>query len=402
MTEPAPDPARPLAGVRVVEISSFVAVPLAGMTLAQLGAEVLRVDPVGGAADYKRWPLTEAGDSIYWAGLNKGKRSLAVDMRSDTGQELVARLIADSGVFITNVAGRQWHSYDALRQIRPDLIHVEVSGRHDGGTGVDYTVNAAIGFPLVTGPPELTTPVNHVLPAWDVTCGIYAALSVVTALRHRDATGHGQQISIPLENVALATAGNLSLLTEAMINGTSRQRIGNAVYGTYGQNFTSSDGISYMVVALTGRHFRDLTALTGTTEAVAALADSLGADFSDEGERYRHREALSGLFAEWFTSHTGAEVAAALSATSVLWERYQTFGETAADPRVTDNPLFTELDQPRVGRYLAAGLPLSINGAYPAAAPAPTLGDDTAAVLGDWLAMDRGRIDDLFGAGTVA
>ncbi|MDW5615045.1 CoA transferase [Mycolicibacterium sp. D5.8-2] len=402
MTEPAPDPARPLAGVRVVEISSFVAVPLAGMTLAQLGAEVLRVDPVGGAADYKRWPLTEAGDSIYWAGLNKGKRSLAVDMRSEAGQELVARLIADSGVFITNVAGRQWHSYDALRQIRPDLIHVEVSGRHDGGTGVDYTVNAAIGFPLVTGPPELTTPVNHVLPAWDVTCGIYAALSVVTALRHRDATGHGQQISIPLENVALATAGNLSLLTEAMINGTSRQRIGNAVYGTYGQNFTSSDGISYMVVALTGRHFRDLTALTGTTEAVAALADSLGADFSDEGERYRHREALSGLFAEWFTSHTGAEVAAALSATSVLWERYQTFGETAADPRVTDNPLFTELDQPRVGRYLAAGLPLSINGAYPAAVPAPTLGDDTAAVLGDWLAMDRGRIDDLFGAGTVA
>ncbi|ABM13012.1 L-carnitine dehydratase/bile acid-inducible protein F [Mycolicibacterium vanbaalenii PYR-1] len=402
MTEPAPDPARPLAGVRVVEISSFVAVPLAGMTLAQLGAEVLRVDPVGGAADYKRWPLTEAGDSIYWAGLNKGKRSLAVDMRSDTGQELVARLIADSGVFITNVAGRQWHSYDALRQIRPDLIHVEVSGRHDGGTGVDYTVNAAIGFPLVTGPPELTTPVNHVLPAWDVTCGIYAALSVVTALRHRDATGHGQQISIPLENVALATAGNLSLLTEAMINGTSRQRIGNAVYGTYGQNFTSSDGISYMVVALTGRHFRDLTALTGTTEAVAVLADSLGADFSDEGERYRHREALSGLFAEWFTSHTGVEVAAALSATSVLWERYQTFGETAAAPRVTDNPLFTELDQPRVGRYLAAGLPLSINGAYPAAVPAPALGDDTAAVLGDWLAMDRGRIDDLFGAGTVA
>ncbi|PRC49855.1 2-methylfumaryl-CoA isomerase, partial [Mycobacterium sp. ITM-2017-0098] len=111
-------------------------------------------------------------------------------------------------------------------------------------------------------------------------------------LRHRDTTGHGQQISIPLENVALATAGNLSLLTEAMVNGTSRQRIGNAVYGTYGQNFTSSDGVSYMVVALTGRHFRDLTTLTGTTEAVAALADSLGADFSDEGDRYRHRDAL--------------------------------------------------------------------------------------------------------------
>lgn len=402
MTEPAPDPARPLAGVRVVEISSFVAVPLAGMTLAQLGAEVVRVDPVGGAADYRRWPLTESGDSIYWAGLNKGKRSLAVDMRSDGGQELVTRLIAESGVFITNVAGRQWHSYETLSRVRSDLIHVEVSGRHDGGTGVDYTVNAAIGFPMVTGPAELTTPVNHVLPAWDVSCGLYAALSVVTALRHRDATGAGQQISIPLENVALATAGNLSLLTEAMVNGTSRQRIGNAVYGTYGQNFTSSDGISYMVVALTGRHFRDLTNLTGTSEAVAALADSLGADFSDEGQRYRHREALSALFAEWFSTHTGAEIAAALSATSVLWERYQTFGETAVDPRVTENPLFTELDQPRVGRHLAAGLPVAIDGAYPPAVPAPALGDDTATVLADWLAIERGQIDDLYGSGTVA
>jgi 2-methylfumaryl-CoA isomerase len=402
MTEPAPDPARPLAGVRVVEISSFVAVPLAGMTLAQLGAEVVRVDPVGGAADYRRWPLTESGDSIYWAGLNKGKRSLAVDMRSDGGQELVTRLIAESGVFITNVAGRQWHSYETLSRVRSDLIHVEVSGRHDGGTGVDYTVNAAIGFPMVTGPAELTTPVNHVLPAWDVSCGLYAALSVVTALRHRDATGAGQKISIPLENVALATAGNLSLLTEAMVNGTSRQRIGNAVYGTYGQNFTSSDGISYMVVALTGRHFRDLTNLTGTSEAVAALADSLGADFSDEGQRYRHREALSALFAEWFSTHTGAEIAAALSATSVLWERYQTFGETAVDPRVTENPLFTELDQPRVGRHLAAGLPVSIDGAYPPAVPAPALGDDTATVLADWLAIERGQIDDLYGSGTVA
>ena len=402
MTESGPDPARPLAGVRVVEISSFVAVPLAGMTLAQLGADVLRIDPVGGAADYKRWPLTEAGDSIYWAGLNKGKRSLAVDMRSDQGQDLVARLIVDSGVFITNVAGRQWHSYDALRERRDDLIHVEISGRADGGTGVDYTVNAAIGFPLVTGPAGLTTPVNHVLPAWDVSCGLYAALSVVTALRHRDATGRGQQISIPLENVALATASNLGLLTEAMVNGTSRQRIGNAVYGTYGQNFMSSDGVAFMIVVLTGRHFRDLNTLTGTTEAVAALSESLGADFSDEGERYRHRDALSGLYAEWFSARTGAEISTALSTTSVLWERYQSFAETASDPRVTANPLFTELDQPRVGRYLATGLPVAIDGVYPKAVPAPALGDDTDVVLADWLSLDAAQIDELRGSGTVA
>src|ERR1700754_565451 len=377
------DATRPLADVRIVEISSFVAVPLAGMTLAQLGAEVIRVDPIGGAADYHRWPVTGDGDSIYWAGLNKGKRSVAADFRSEDGQDLVQRLIADSGVLITNVAGRDWHSYETLTRLRSDLIHVEVSGRADGGTGVGYTVNAGIGFPLVTGPAELATPVNHVLPAWDVACGIYTALAVVTALRHRDATGRGQQISIPLENVALATAGNLSFFTEVMVNGTARERIGNSVFGQYGQDFTSSDGVSFMIVALTERHFRDLTELTGTTKAVAALADSLGADFTDEGERYVHRDAPSGLFSEWFSRHSGEEIAAGLAATSVLWERYRTFAETAADARVTANPLFSLLDQPRIGRYLAPGLPIQIDGAYPPPAPAPALGDDTAAVLGE-------------------
>ena len=395
------DPTRPLAGVRIVEISSFVAVPLAGMTLAQMGAEVTRVDPIGGAADYRRWPLTDDGESIYWAGLNKGKRSVAADMRSPDGQDLVQRLIAGSGVLITNVAGRQWHSYEALTRLRPDLIHVEVSGRADGGTGVDYTVNAAIGFPMVTGPAELTTPVNHVLPAWDVTCGIYTALAVVTAVRHRDATGQGQRISIPLENVALATAGNLGFLTEVMINGTARQRIGNSVYGQYGQDFTSSDGASFMIVALTGRHFRDLTELTGSTKAVAALSETLGSDFADEGQRYEHRDALFGLFNEWFSRHTAQEVTDALSASSVLWDRYRTFEEAARGDRVTNNPMFTALDQPRIGEYLAPGLPMSIGGVYPAAAVAPALGDDTAAVLDEWLGLSAEDIARLTDAGTV-
>jgi len=397
-----PDATRPLAGVRIIEISSFVAVPLAGMTLGQLGAEVIRVDPIGGAADYHRWPVTGDGDSIYWAGLNKGKRSMAADFRSQDGQDLVQRLIADSGVLITNVAGRDWHSYDTLTRLRPDLIHVEVSGRANGGTGVDYTVNAGIGFPLVTGPAELATPVNHVLPAWDVACGIYTALAVVTALRHRDVTGHGQQISIPLENVALATAGNLSLFTEVMVNGTARERIGNSVYGQYGQDFTSSDGVSFMIVALTNRHFRDLIELTGTTKAVAALADTLSADFTDEGERYRHRDALSGLFTEWFSQHGAEEITAALSATSVLWERYRTFAEVVTEDRLSANPMFSPLDQPRIGQYLAPGLPIAIDGAYPPAAAAPALGDDTEAVLGDWLGMTTDEIGRLTESGTVA
>jgi 2-methylfumaryl-CoA isomerase len=397
-----PDAALPLAGVKIVEISSFVAVPLAGMTLAQLGAEVVRVDPIGGAADYHRWPVTDAGDSIYWAGLNKAKRSVAADLRSVEGQRLVQRLIAESGVLITNVAGREWHSFDTLSPMRPDLIHVEVSGRADGGTGVDYTVNAAVGFPMVTGSAELAGPINHVLPAWDVACGIYAALSVTVALRRRDATGAGSRVEIPLENVALATAGNLSFLSEVMVNGTERPRIGNSLYGQYGQNFSSSDGAAFMIVALTGRHFRDLAEVTDTGKAVDLLADSLGADFTDEGDRYRHRDALTGLFTVWFASHTADEIASALAGTSVLWERYRSFADVVAENKLADNPLFTTLDQPKVGRYLAPGLPVSIDGGYPQATVAPSLGDDTAVVLGDWLGLKPDDIEQLTESGTVA
>ena len=368
-----------------MEISSFVAVPLAGMTLAALGAEVIRIDPIGGAADYRRWPLTAAGESIYWAGLNKGKRSVAVDMRTDGGQQLVQRLIVDSGVLITNVTGRLWHSHLILSAQRPDLIHLEVLGRADGSTGVDYTVNAATGFPLVTGPVGHDGPVNHVMPSWDVSCGLYAALSVLAALRHRDATGRGSAIRLPLDDVALATAANLGFLTEALVNGTQRPRLGNSIYGQYGRDFTTADGVSFMVVALTARHFRDLTQLTDTAKAVAAVAETLGADFDNEGQRYLHRDVLDGLFAAWFGRHTADEVTAALSASSVLWDRYQSFTEVANSPRVTANPLFARVEQDRIGSYLAPGLPMSVGGVHTRPGPAPALGQDNDAVPAEWL-----------------
>lgn len=395
-----------LAGLRIVEISSFVAAPLAGMTLAQLGAEVIRVDPIGGAADRHRWPLTDDGGSIYWTGLNKGKRSLVADLRAPAGQELVTRLITDSGpgggILLTNAAGRRWHGYDTLAAQRPDLIHLEISGRADGSTAVDYTVNAATGFPLVTGPPDHDGPVNHAVPVWDVACGLYAALAITAAVRLREQTGEGSRIVLPLEDVALATAGNLGFLTEAALCGRERPRLGNAIYGQYGQNFTSADKVSFMVVTLTNRHFRDLTEVTGTAAAVAALAEALGADFTDEGTRFRHREVLTGLFTTWFREHSAAEISAALATTTVLWDRYRSFGELATDPRVTENPMFTRLRQPEIGEYLAPGSPISRNGEHPPARPAPALGGHTEDILREDLGLTADTVTELRDAGTVA
>jgi 2-methylfumaryl-CoA isomerase len=393
----------PLSGLTVVEVSSFVAAPLCGMTLGQLGAQVIRVDPIGGASDVGRWPLAAGGASIYWTGLNKGKRSATIDLRSPEGQDLVQRLIVEGdGVVVTNAAGLSWLSFDALCARRSDVIHVQLLGRGDGSTGVDYTVNAGIGFPLVTGPADHGGPINHVLPAWDVCCGLYAALAVVTAVRRRDQVGVGARISLALEDVALATAGNLGLLTEPQVNGTQRERLGNAIYGQYGQDFTSRDGAAFMVVTLTRRHFRDLVDVTGTGAAVSALAEALGVDFGSEGDRYRYRDVLSGLFATWFADHTADEIGAALADTTVLFERYRSFAEVAAGPKVRANPLFSRLHQPGVGDYFAPGLPATFDGTHAGGEPAPALGQDTADVLAERLGLSPADIARLTSAGTIA
>ena len=393
----------PLSGLMVVEVSSFVAAPLCGMTLGQLGAQVIRIDPIGGASDVQRWPLAADGTSIYWTGLNKGKRSATIDLRSTDGQELVQRLIVEgNGIVVTNAAGLSWLSHDRLAAKRSDVIHVQLLGRGDGSTGVDYTVNAGIGFPLVTGPASHAGPINHVLPAWDVCCGLYAALAVVTAVRRRDQSGVGTRVSLALEDVALATAGNLGLLTEPQVNGTQRQRLGNAIYGQYGQDFTSRDGVAFMVVTLTKRHFRDLVEVTDTSAAVSALAEALGVDFASEGDRYRHRDVLSGLFAAWFADHTAKQITAALSDTTVLFERYRTFAEVAEDDKVTANPLFSRLHQPGVGDYFAPGMPASFDGTHSASAPAPALGQDTADLLAQYLGLTSADIERLTSAKTIA
>jgi 2-methylfumaryl-CoA isomerase len=393
----------PLSGLTVVEVSSFVAAPLCGMTLGQLGAQVIRIDPIGGASDVQRWPLASDGTSIYWTGLNKGKRSATIDLRSTEGQELVQRLIVEGdGVVVTNAAGLSWLSHDRLAARRSDVIHVQLLGCGDGSTAVDYTVNAGIGYPLVTGPAEHAGPINHVLPAWDVCCGLYGALAVVAAVRRRDQSGVGARISLALEDVALATAGNLGLLTEPQVSGTQRQRLGNAIYGQYGQDFTSRDGVAFMVVTLTKRHFRDLVEVTGTSAAVSALAEALGVDFATEGDRYRYRDVLSGLFATWFADHTAEQITVALSDSTVLFERYRTFAEVAEGPKVTANPLFSRLQQPGVGDYFAPGMPAAFDGTHPASAPAPALGQDTAHLLTQHLGLTTADIERLTSAKTIA
>ncbi len=395
----------PLAGLRVIEISSFVASPLGGMTLAQLGAEVIRIDPIGGAPDVRRWPLAPSGISMYWTGLNKGKRSIEVDLRAPAGQEIVQRLVTapgeGGGILLTNAAGRSFMSYPTLSALRSDVIVVELTGKSDGSPAVDYTVNAEVGFPLVTGSPGTSDPVNHVLPAWDVAAGLYAALAILAAERGRRLTGTGSHVVAALADVAIATAGNLGLLAEAQFGGT-RERIGNHLFGGFAHDFATSDGRRVMLVALTPRHFKDLVELTGTADAVSAIEAALKADFSTDGDRYTHRELLVALFKPWFAGRSHAEVSAGLGASSVLWSTYAGFADLVADPALAANPMMSVLDQPGVGPHLAPAGPLAFAGLDRRAVPAPALGEDTDEVLRSVAGYSSEEIAELRAAGTVA
>ncbi|MGI9284670.1 MAG: CoA transferase [Pseudomonadales bacterium] len=400
-----------LAGMRVVEGSAFIAAPSGGMTLAQLGADVIRFDPIAGGIDYRRWPVAENGKSLYWHSLNKGKRSIAVDFSRPEGREILSRLIAapgdDAGMFLTNFPARGWLADEQLRAQREDLIYLNLTGDRHGGSALDYTVNSKVGFPFLTGAENCKErrPINNPLPAWDVIAGQHIALGLLAAERHRQRTGEGQFVGLALADVALATVGNLGYVGEAMVNGTEREPIGNHIYGTFGRDFVSRDGIRVMIVGVSPNQWRAIVDVTGQAGRVAQLGERLGLDFDQEGDRYASREALCDLFEPWFAQHDHKQLVARLDAAGVCWGKYQTLAELVeSDPDCSaDNPLFEQVDQPGIGEYLVPHNPLGFTAAdRQSPRPAPSLGQHTDEILADLLGFGSGEIAKLHDADIVA
>lgn len=390
--------------MRVIEGSAFVAAPSGGMTLAQLGAEVVRFDQIGGGIDYTRWPRTPDGNSLYWAGLNKNKRSIAVDLRSPEARELLTELIRGAGNFLTNFPARGWMSYDELSTDGVALNMLAVTGNRDGTTALDYTVNAAIGFPFVTGPPDHDQPVNNVLAAWDLICGQTAALGLLAADRHRTRTGEGSNMSLALFDVALAAVSALGHVAEAQVLGTERQRFGNDLYGAFGAMFETSDGERIYAVGISDKQWRALLAATESTEAVRDLGVARGLDFADEGDRFTARQEIKALFSAWTSAHTLAELSDRFDQLGVCWGRYQSFMELVEDdPRCSaDSELFRTVDQPGIGTYLSPGSPVAFDGLLRVdPQPAPKLGGDTEALLAE-LGLGAAEIGSLVDRGVVA
>jgi|TARA_B110000438_G_scaffold31744_1_gene31253 2-methylfumaryl-CoA isomerase len=396
-----------LKGLRVVEGSAFIAAPSGGMTLAQLGADVIRFDQIGGGIDYRRWPVTENGKSLYWHSLNKGKRSIAVNFRNEAGRELIKNLIAapgeDNGLFVTNFPAKGWLADQTLRAAREDLIYVNLVGDRHGGNALDYTVNSKIGLPFLSGDGE--SPVNNPFPAWDVLAGQQIAIALLAAERHRRLSGAGQFVQLALADVALATMGHLGYVAEAEVNQEARQPMGNHIFGTFGHDFSCKDGRRVMIVGVSPNQWNAIINVTNTKPQIISLEEELGLDFSKEGDRFKARERLKDLFAPWFADKLYLEVKQSLNMAGVCWGPYQSIAELISDDVdcTEANPLFSRIEQPGIGTYLVPSQAIQFTGLESEPPkPAPLLGQHTDEILTEVLGMGSGQISKLHDANIIA
>lgn len=399
-----------LKGLRVVEGASFVAGPTCGLYLAQYGAEVIRFDNIGGGPDFNRWPLSPKGPSFYWEGLNKGKKSVALNLGSQEGRALAVRIAAapgsNAGLFVTNYPADGFLSYANLKAARSDIICVRVMGWPDAQPGLDYTINSAVGVPNMTGPADTDEPVNHVFPAWDFLTGALAAFSLIAAERHRQSSGQGREIRLPLSDVAASSLAHMGQLAEAMFSGADRPRLGNSIFGAFGRDFLTRDGKRVMIAAITPRQWSGLLKVLGEAEAVARVEAETNVSFAtDEGLRFRHQDKLFPIIERGMARQDFADLAPAFDANAVCWGPYQTIREAVtSDERLfTKNPMFTPVSHPSGETYPTPGPAATLDpDPRRPAAPAPKLGQHTEEVLSEVLGLPSGEIAALIDRGVAA
>ena len=331
-----------------------------------------------------------------------------LDLSSPRGRELLAALVSapgpDAGILLHNRAGRSWLSDEVMRRDRPDLIHLAVEGRRDGTPALDYTVNARVGIPYMTGDVAAPEVVNHVLPAWDLLTGALASTALLAALRRRQQTGEGSYAQLALEDVAIASVADLGWLGDAQLSGHDRPRNGNFVYGTYGDVLTTSDGRHVFVLAMTDRQWDALREATDTREAFDALADALDIDLTTEESRYHHRELISAVLQRWFSARDLPTATAFLKEANALHAAYETLTSLAGElANSVQSSVVEMVRHPEIGPVLTAGSPIRWAGVpTPAVGCAPELGAHTAEVLSTVLGLNDSEIAGLVNEGIAA
>jgi crotonobetainyl-CoA:carnitine CoA-transferase CaiB-like acyl-CoA transferase len=401
----------PLDGVRVIDVTRILAGPLATQVLADLGCDVVKIERPGVGDDTRGWvpPRArdadgrEVPDSAYFQSVNRGKRSVTVDLASPDGAALVTRLAASADVFVENfkvgALARQGLDYPTLAAINPRLVYCSITGYGQTGPmatepGYDPIAQARGGMMSITGSPDDGEPVRCGVAVIDVLTGVYTALAVTAALHRRRDTGRGQYIDMALLDVQMASLVNVG--QSYLSAGVVAKPLGSAHPSVVpSQAFRASDGY-VMLSAANDAQFARLCRAAGRAD----LLDD--ARFATNEARVRHRAEVEPVIAAFIATRPRAFWVAELSAAGVSCAPINNIAEAFAEPQVVARGLRVELPDPRLGVVPVVASPLRFSeSTVEYRRPPPVLGEHTADVLRSWLGMDDAEISKLRDGGVV-
>lgn len=369
---------QPLAGLKVIELARVLAGPMAGQTLADLGAEVIKVESPAGD-DTRQWgpPFVDHGDEVtaaYFHSCNRGKKSVVIDFRTPEGQAQVRRLVADADILIENfkVGGLAKYGldYDSLSALNPRLIYCSITGFGQTGpyakrAGYDYIIQGMSGLMSVTGEPD-GQPQKVGVAVTDIFTGIYACTGILAAVHQRQSTGRGQHIDMALLDVATAVMTNQAM--NYLVSGQPPQRMGNAHPNIVPyQVFDCADGHIIVASGNDGQYRKFCNLLR-----LPALADDPA--YATNQARLGNRDRLEALLTEKTVTWTKADLLAACEAQGVPAGPINDMAEVFADPQIIHRRMQVDLDG-----VPSVRLPISFSDAdVMPTRPSPTLGSDQA------------------------
>jgi crotonobetainyl-CoA:carnitine CoA-transferase CaiB-like acyl-CoA transferase len=393
-----------LDGIRVLDFSRFKAGPTCGQILADMGAEVIRVERPGGDFDRELAPFTPEGQSFYLAYTCRNKKGITLNLSEGKGKEILGKLVQQTDVVLESfdpvVKKKLGLDYQSLKGIKQDIIVVAVSAYGQSGPyadrmGFDAIVQGVSGLMWVTGFPE-GKPVRLGVSFVDVAAGIYGALGVSLALRYRDKTGQGQLIDVSLLDVAVSFME--SIFGEYMVAGQIRPQVGNAnVLAAPYDAFKAKDGWVSIGTATPGQ-WKALCQATGREE----LADDPRFKTVRDRVRPESRHFFTQWLGEWVADKTVDELVSQLNQAGVSAGRVNTVPEVISNPQIQARRMVVELDHPNIGEIPLLGVPIKLSETPgQIRTPAPQVGEHNKQIYGKLLGLSSEQLSQLREQGVI-
>lgn len=392
-----------LQGIRILDLTRVLAGPYSAQILADMGADVIKIEQPGRGDDARGMGPYQNEESIYFITNNRNKKGVTLNLKSPKGKEIFLDLVRNADVVMENYRPGTMEKlglgYDVLKEINPKIIYGSISGfghygRYTKRPGYDIIAQAMSGLMSTTGWPT-SGPTRTGTPLGDVLAGLWQAIGILGAIQARNNTGLGQKVDIALVDSAVATMGNINMLylSEGRIPG----RIGNRYESAYPyDSFTCTDGSCVIGVAN-----NKLWHLFCDIMEQPELAED--EKFCNVPDRVENHEELHRIVSEWAAVHTMTEVVDSCLNAGVPAAPIYNTAQVKADPHIAgDREMFVEQDHPKAGKVVVTGSPLKMSGTpVDLTAPAPTLGQHNDEVYGEVLGLNAQQVAALKSEGII-